>query len=416
MKRKLISQMCHEWRANMWMLVELVIVSVVLWAISSLFFPAVAPLFRSTAYTTDDLYASSIDYFDEENPQYREYPDSLHNQATDLQNIIHRLRRNPHVLHVGAGSNLTPYTFGYYGTALMRLDDLDTVGFDINKRAATPEAIRALGLKGVDGQTTEQLVDLLEKGKIIISETDVMKADEILKAYGNKRLIVYRDSTEVFEVGAIIPLYPRNNYESSQGGVGIFPLSEDEFPNFMSGIIVRVKPGEGKQFIDSLTGDDLEFGNVFIEPFKSFEDMKYEAEGEGDMYVRNCIICMLFLVICVFMGLFGTFWLRTSQNTAEIAIRKVNGATPADIMRRYFGEGLLLLFFATVIALPVEYWLYKTFMNEESETFPITLNNDYTIYGFIAATVLMVIIVLLSIWIPARRAMRINPSSALKSE
>ena len=37
MKRKLISQMRNEWRSNVWMTVELIIVGVVLWVIFTAF-------------------------------------------------------------------------------------------------------------------------------------------------------------------------------------------------------------------------------------------------------------------------------------------------------------------------------------------------------------------------------------------
>lgn len=416
MKRKLISQMRHEWRANTWMLVELTIVSIVLWAICTLFIPAVAPLFRTTAYTSDNLYGTRVRTYSEGEPQFTPYPDSLHSPATELQVIVQRLRCNPHVQYAGVGGNLRPYTLSFYGSQLLYLDELDTVGYDMNRRGSSSEALRALGIKGSHGQTTEDLIKILESGKVILSQTDEMGADEVRDKYTNHRLIKYGDSTTVYEVGAVIPVFPRTNYEASDGGVMIEYIDENTFPSYMADIIVRVKPDEGARFIESLSSDDLEFGNVYIEPFKSFDDMKKESEGEGAQYVRNCIVCMLFLLICVFMGLFGTFWLRASQNTAEIAIRKVNGATPSNIMRRYFGEGLILLSVALIISLPIEYWLFKNYLSEEAESPIMVLNEDYIIYGIIGSVVCMVIIVILSIWLPARRAMKINASTALKSE
>lgn len=416
MKRKLISQMRHEWRANTWMVVELTIVSVVLWAIFSLFVPAIEPLFRKTAYTTEDLYGTAIGKYGEDHPQYKPYPDSLHNYATDLQVILQKLRRNPHVLYAGAGSNMRPYSLGFYGSALYYLDELDTVGYNMNRRWASPDALRALGIKGAHGQSTEDLIKVLESGKIIISRTDEENADEIRDKYTNRRLFKYGDSTTVYNVGAVIPLFPRTNYEGSWGGVMIEYLDENTMPDFMADVIVKVKPGEGKLFEESITADNLEYGNVIIEPFRSFVDMKKETEGEGDQYVRNCIVCMLFLLLSVFMGLFGTFWLRTSQNTAEIAIRKVNGATPGDIMRRYFGEGLVLLAIALCLSIPIDYLLFKNLLSGDSESFPININGEYTVYGAVGAMVSMILIVLVSIWIPARRAMKVNATTALKTE
>ncbi len=79
------------------------------------------------------------------------------------------------------------------------------------------------------------------------------------------------------------------------------------------------------------------------------------TQSEEVATIRNFIVVMVFLLLCIFLGLLGTFWFRTQQRVSEIAIRKVNGATGADIFRRLIGEGLLLLLIVTPVAVLLDY-------------------------------------------------------------
>lgn len=415
MKRKLFTQMRHEWRANTWMLVELVIVSTALWVIFSILFPVLAPLFRPVAYTADDLYGTAVRIISPKDPRYKPYDDTLHSYVTDARALLARLRNNPHVVEVGLGTNLRPYSMSFYGTSISTLNP-DSLGYVmINRRSATPEAIRALGIKGAHGQDNEDLVRVLESGRVLLAASDNYDADMARDVFLDKRIIISRDSSMVYTVGAIIPLYPRNHFEETPYMTLIKPYNEDvdvyDFPD----LTVRVKPGEGKQFLNSLTTDDYELGNVYMMPIKSFKHVRDESQIEASQMIRNYLVCMVFLLICAFMGLFGTFWLRTTQNASEIAIRKVNGATKGDIMRRCMAEGMILMAIAVIISLPIDYWLYS-YAFEHIEELELNINSKCSLYAVGAAAVCMAVVVALAIWLPARRAMKVDPAIALKSE
>ena len=51
MKRKLAKQMCAQWRSNVWLVVELMVVSVVLWYVNDYISSALPRIFRMRAST-----------------------------------------------------------------------------------------------------------------------------------------------------------------------------------------------------------------------------------------------------------------------------------------------------------------------------------------------------------------------------
>ena len=111
MKRKLISQMRNEWRSNVWMSVELIVVGVVLFVIFEIF--AVLAYIHEPPKGIDfsDIYIGRIGWVDKSSSSFSQYPDSLHNYTTDLEMLKANLSGNPYVESVGTGNNAIPYNY-----------------------------------------------------------------------------------------------------------------------------------------------------------------------------------------------------------------------------------------------------------------------------------------------------------------
>ena len=73
MKRKLLAQMCHEWRSNIWMTVELLVVGVVLCVVFSILLSIFALHKAPEGADFDNLYTGWIGYIEEDNDAYRPY-------------------------------------------------------------------------------------------------------------------------------------------------------------------------------------------------------------------------------------------------------------------------------------------------------------------------------------------------------
>ena len=117
--------------------------------------------------------------------------------------------------------------------------------------------------------------------------------------------------------------------------------------------------------------------------------------------------CALLLAI---VGVYGVLSYLVTQRTGEIGIRMALGAQPSDVSRQIVGEGGKLVGAGIAIGLAgsvLSMQVLRTLLFEVKPTDPLTLA--------ITAAVLAAAAMLAS-YLPARRASRIDPMSALRCE
>ncbi len=405
--------MRNEWRSNIWMLIELTLVSVIIWFLFSSLLALFNSVMEYRGYDTDDLYMAGIRVVDENSSLYEPY-DSIHSPKTDVELLITHLKSNPNVEIVGVGRNIFTYNYNYYGNKVC----LDSLEYNGNMRTVTPDVIRAYKLVAPDGKTTEQLAEIIERGNLIITVTDYDKyyknvVEQRERFVGNE-VFVGGDSAKVRHVAALSYPLRRTDYEPSSGVI-FTPLEADQMPYEM---VIRIVHGRDREFKKSITTSDKRIGNVYLSEIKPLSLQRETAHKDINTLIRNFLICVVFLLIVIFLGFLGTFWFRTQERVDEIAMRIVNGASRRDIFRRFIGEGMLLLGVSTLIAIPIEllivhYGLCSGIMVAFTE---VTLKS-VQIYQSIAVTVVLLMILIVSgIWFPACRAMKVNPAVALKDQ
>jgi putative ABC transport system permease protein len=112
------------------------------------------------------------------------------------------------------------------------------------------------------------------------------------------------------------------------------------------------------------------------------------------------------LLACV--GLYGVLSYAVSQRTREIGVRMALGQMPAEVMRLVMAHGARLVGVAVVLGLVASAALSRTASSLLYGVQPI----DPVTYA--ATSVVLVSVALLACWVPARRATRVDPASALR--
>ena len=110
------------------------------------------------------------------------------------------------------------------------------------------------------------------------------------------------------------------------------------------------------------------------------------------------------------VGLYGVMSYSVSRRTREIGIRIALGAQLAAVQRLVVGQGMLLTIIAVALGLPAA-WMAAKF----SSSFLYGIH-PHDIATFTLVPVLLAFVALLACWIPARRAARVDPQTALRNE
>jgi putative ABC transport system permease protein len=129
----------------------------------------------------------------------------------------------------------------------------------------------------------------------------------------------------------------------------------------------------------------------------------------------SLVLLATFAVIAALLaavGLYGVLATAVRQRTAEIGVRMAFGATSANIFRLIVGQGLALSAAGIVAGLVVAFALtgvlaHAGMLVSIAPTDPLT---------YAGVSVLFVAIAALACWLPARRAARLAPNAALRSE
>lgn len=151
---------------------------------------------------------------------------------------------------------------------------------------------------------------------------------------------------------------------------------------------------KGAPITDVETMDQVVAGNI-AEP-------RFQTLLLGSFGVLGLMLAMV--------GIYGVISYSVRQRTREIGVRMALGAQPQDVLRMVIGEGMWLAGAGIILgvggALALTRFL-RSLLFEIKPTDPAT---------FVGVAIVLAIVALAACWIPARRAMKVEPMEALRYE
>jgi putative ABC transport system permease protein len=127
----------------------------------------------------------------------------------------------------------------------------------------------------------------------------------------------------------------------------------------------------------------------------------------------NTTLLTIFALLAVglaLVGIAGVTAYAVTQRTRELGIRMALGARPNDVVRLLVGESLRRVTAGVLLGLVIAFWLTRLLTSLLFDVAPRDVGT------FAVTAVLLSAVALLATWLPARRATRVDPMVALRTE
>jgi putative ABC transport system permease protein len=327
--------------------------------------------------------------------------------VTFLQQALERLKTLPGVEFAGSTHRLPLRGNSRRGFQIEGRPAPDQ-GISVNWRSISPDYFRAMGSPLVAGRTFTEEEAWQKLSAVIINQAlqrrywpDENPLGKRIKFGGAP------DSPWVTIVGVAADVKESGLNADTEAGLYL-PYSLA--PNQAMTLVLRTGPeplslaaaaGAAIRQVDS---------EQAVSNIGTLEQLLSETVAQPRFNTGLLALFALLALLLAAVGIYGVMSYAVSSRTQEIGLRMAMGAQARDVLKLVVGQGMRLVAFGLALgllaALGLTRWL-KTLLFGVEATDPLT-------YAVIAA--LLAAVALLACYIPARRAMKVDPLVALRHE
>jgi putative ABC transport system permease protein len=187
-------------------------------------------------------------------------------------------------------------------------------------------------------------------------------------------------------------------------------LLHSQTPRYISYLVVRVT-ADPTTLITAIRREIQEVDKTqAVAAIKTMEQYLSESVARPRLYAILLVLFASLALLLSAIGLYGLMAYTVSQRTHEIGIRVALGGQRRDIFKLVVGRGLLLALVGISIGLAGALALTRLLT---SLLFSVRPTDPATFAGVL---LLLVVVALVACYLPARRAMKVDPMMALRWE
>jgi putative ABC transport system permease protein len=269
----------------------------------------------------------------------------------------------------------------------------------------TPEYFEMLEMSLVAGRAFSREMPSDEGVSVVVNEKWIHQSGLEFSTYDD---LIGRSVDNAFHHHRIVGIVPDFNYNSMHEAVG--PLM----------MIWR----NNASYIANVKVNTTEIGGVIAHLDKTWSTWSPDAafswsllsDSLDKLYDGEKRMGIIFLsfssfaVLIAFMGLYGLASFMVEKRTREISIRKVLGATTANLLVMLTREFLILILLSLVIAVPLGWMGMNSWLENYSARIQITA------YPFIISGMLAAILMMVTMGYHVMKLSHHNPSKTLNRE
>ncbi|MGH9703171.1 MAG: ADOP family duplicated permease [Candidatus Acidiferrales bacterium] len=150
--------------------------------------------------------------------------------------------------------------------------------------------------------------------------------------------------------------------------------------------------------------------SLALEDFQPMASILHDAVNPERFRTLLLSLFGLIAVLLASVGIYGVLAYDVSRRTRELAIRMALGADPHAVMKMILARGLRLALVGLGIGLIASLAVTRLM---DSLLFAVSAGDPWTFFG---VSTLLLLVALLACYVPARRAMQVDPMVALRDE
>jgi len=322
--------------------------------------------------------------------------------SAELNNLRETLEGHSSFAAVGTSGNVPGRTFGRTRVRPEGMPEDDIWIWSVF--SVSPETLPTLGMEMAEGRNFSREMGTDSSGVVIINETAVSQLgwDNPLE----RRLYQGpQDSTGLQIIGVVTDFHWTGIHQNIEP-VMITPLNT----NPGNVLAARIRKGQIQQ---ALAFAEETWNTIYPEyPFSySFMDTEFDTLYSRDLStgrIVNLFSSLAILIAC--LGLFGLASYTTLQRTKEIGVRKIMGASTNRIVSLLVIDFVRWVVLANILAWPLAWYASSRWLGG----FAYRIEIDPLV--FLGASLIAIVISVLTVLGQSLRAAHLNPAHALRYE
>ncbi len=329
----------------------------------------------------------------------------LNREITNSKEIFkENLLRYPLIRKV-AYSYTVPGSSGNYETF-----GIEGQNFNTNVYTIDPDYVDLMGMEIIRGRNFSWDLETDSFNTCLINEAAVRRLDIDIDSVVGKRFLHPSWYITAFPVTQFEIIGVLKDFHFKSLRAPIEPLIFGWNDEWFGYVNVRIS---SDNIGDALKIIEMEWNNISPQyPFEySFMDENFDRMYRSDQKLGEVFRYFAgFAIFIAIMGLFGLVAFIAEQRTKEIGVRKVMGATVSQISLIMVKEFTILILLSSCIAWPLAWFWTRKWLQE----FAYKAEPGITI--FITATLIAIVIALITVISQTIRAANTNPAEALRYE